>query len=65
MTSHEIVDEIEKKDVPGQEEQGIRIPLSLGSIREDFDKKGEPCQVYDVIWNPETIQQTKDDMLFR
>jgi hypothetical protein len=44
---------------------GIRIPLSLGNVREDNDKKGEIAQVYDVIWNPTTIERCKTDPSFR
>jgi hypothetical protein len=56
MTSHEIVDALEEKDIPDSDQKGIRIPLSLGDVREGFDKKGEPCQIFDVIWNPNTIK---------
>ncbi len=34
-------------------------------FREDFDKKGEPCQVVDVIWNPDSIRDAKKDVLMR
>lgn len=44
---------------------GIRIPLSLGTVREDNDKKGEVAQVYDVIWNPKSIERCKTDPAFR
>jgi hypothetical protein len=49
MTKHEIVDSFEEKHIPqGDREKlgtdvGIRIPLSLGTVREDNDKKGEPA----------------------
>lgn len=65
MTSHELVDPFEYKDLPGQEQPGIRIPLSMGGIREDFDKKGNPCRVVDIIWSPQTTEKCKTDMLFR
>lgn len=72
MTSHELVDPFEEKPIPkneaekfGGSESGIRIPLSLGLVREDFDKKGEPAQVYDIIWNPKTIERCKTDPGFR
>jgi len=38
MTHHELVDPFEEKPIPESEEKGIRIPLSLGSVREDYDK---------------------------
>lgn len=31
---------------------GIRIPMSVGRVKEDNDKKGEICKVIDVILNP-------------
>lgn len=71
MTSHELIDAFEEKKIPqGEREQmgtdtGIRIPLSLGNVREDNDKKGEIAQVYDVIWNPTTIERCKTDPSFR
>jgi len=47
MTAHELVDPFEEKPIPeGDREKfensdtGIRIPLSMGLLREDFDKKG-------------------------
>jgi len=65
MTSHELVDPMEEKDLPDSDEPGIRIPLSLGTMREDFDKKGEPCRVVDIIWNPNSVKKCTKDMLFR
>ena len=47
MTKHEVVEGFEEKQIPqGDREQlgsdvGVRIPLSLGTVREDYDKKGE------------------------
>ena len=65
MTSHELVDPPEQKYMPDSDQPAVRIPLSLGTVREDFDKKGDPCQVYDVIWNPEAIKQGQKEMLYR
>jgi len=71
MTGHELVDAFEERKIPqGEREQygsdtGIRIPLSLGTVREDYDKKGEAAQVYDVIWNPKTIERCKTEASFR
>ena len=66
MTQHEFVDPFSTRPVPKEEaeqhgtaETGLRIPLSLGTVREESDKKGEPCQVYDVIWNPNTVEKCK------
>jgi hypothetical protein len=30
---------------------GIRVPLSLGSSKPGFDKKGGICTIFDVIFN--------------
>jgi len=38
-------------------EQQTRLPLSLGSPCDDVDHKGEPCVVYDAVFNPETLKQ--------
>lgn len=72
MTSHELIDPFEEKPIPegdkekyGGSEQGIRIPLSLGDVKEDFDKSGAAAQVYDVIWNPKTVERCKTDPAFR
>ena len=35
----------------------VRIPLSLGARRNDLDKGGDPCAVYDVVFNTEVIEQ--------
>ena len=35
----------------------VRIPLSLGPARNDLDKSGEPCIVYDVVFNTDVMQQ--------
>jgi hypothetical protein len=49
MTHHHLVDSVEEKRLTpseaakhGATENGIRIPLSLGNVREDSDKKGDP-----------------------
>eukprot|EP00976_Prorocentrum_cordatum_P116521 1196175-Prorocentrum_minimum.AAC.5 len=35
----------------GQAAEALRFPLSCGDLRNDFDKKSEPCSVVDVILN--------------
>ena len=64
MTHHELVEPFEARPVTAEEakeygtiEQGLRIPLSLGNVREESDKKGDPCQVYDFIWATETVKE--------
>lgn len=63
MTHHEIVEGFEEKRITPEEaatlgasESGVRIPLSLGNVREDFDKGGNAVQVYDFIFNTETVK---------
>ena len=55
----------DQQDEHGAAEQGLRIPLSLGDIREESDKKGDPAQVVDIIWAPSTIERCKKDAAFR
>lgn len=40
-------------------QEGIRIPLSLSEKYEDFDVHGAACEVYDIIMNPNTLQKTE------
>lgn len=49
FTSHDIIEGFEEKPIPkadadrmGGSETGLRIPLSLGNVREENDKKGDP-----------------------
>ena len=72
MVMHEHVDPFESKPIPkeqqeehGAAEKGLRIPLSLGDIREETDKKGDPAQVVDIIWSPLTVEKAKKDATFR
>ena len=44
-------------------QQGIRIPLSLSEKYEDFDVHGTACEVYDIIMNPTTLQNTEKEPL--
>ena len=44
-------------------QEGIRIPLSLSEKYEDFDVHGTACEVYDIIMNPTTLQKTESQPL--
>ena len=33
----------------------VRFPLSLGDARVERDKKGEPCTVYDIVFNDDVL----------
>jgi len=37
------------------EEIQMRIPMSLGPPREDLDKGGDVCRVYDVVFHPDAV----------
>lgn len=72
MTHHSIVEGIQEQAVTpedaaryGSSERGIRIPLSLGPVREDRDKKGDPVRVYDFIWATETVRRAQREAVFR
>ena len=43
------------------QQQGIRIPMSVGLAKEDFDKGGEPCKIIDCIMNPEIAKAAKEN----
>jgi hypothetical protein len=72
MTHHDLVESWSAKPIPAEEaakhntiDQGVRIPLSLGNVREESDKKGDPCQVYDFIWATETVKEAQRSAVFR
>jgi len=44
-------------------EEQTRLPMSLGSPVDDVDKKGEPVVVYDVVFNPETLQDENNQYI--
>ena len=44
-------------------QEGIRIPLSLSEKYEDFDVHGTACEVYDIIMNPQTLKKTENEPL--
>jgi len=46
-------------------EEGVRVPLSIGTPMEDFDKKNEPCVTYDLVANPETVMECSKTPAFR
>ncbi|KAF4665421.1 hypothetical protein FOL47_004620 [Perkinsus chesapeaki] len=38
-----------------EQQQGIRVPMSIGEKRSDIDRKGGSCIVVDVVFNPEVL----------
>jgi hypothetical protein len=72
MTHHDLVEGFEEKPITkseadklGSSDVGLRIPLSLGTVREENDKKGDPVQVYDFIWNTDTVKNAQKNAGFR
>jgi hypothetical protein len=62
----DFVEKPHEKSLPDQgEEMGIRVPLSVGTGEEDFDKQNSPCVTYDVILNPASIIAGEDDPNFK
>ena len=47
------------------EEVQMRIPMSLGPPREDLDKNGEVCTVYDVVFHPDAVEGALGEAEFR
>ena len=59
---HDLVEPMQEQHIAPEEaaklnsaDTGVKIPLSLDEVKEDRDKKGEPSQVYDFIFNPKTV----------
>jgi len=46
-------------------EEGVRVPLSVGTPVEDFDKKLELCVTYDLIAAPSVLQECADSLQMR
>ena len=49
----------------GSDELQMRIPMSLGPPREDLDKSGEVCTVYDVVFHPDAVEGALKEEEFR
>ena len=45
----------------GEEVEGMNIPMSVGAGRKGEDKSGVKCMIYDIIVNPEVINESNDD----
>ena len=42
-----------------QQAEALNLPLSLGETKLETDKQGEPCTVYDVVFNDDALKQAK------
>merc|ERR1719408_409512 len=66
ITSNEHIEAPHVQSIADMEgEEGVRVPLSVGSPVEDFDKKNEPCVTYDLVANPETVMECSKTPAFR
>merc|ERR1719408_1215978 len=66
ITSNEHIEAPHLQSIADMEgEEGVRVPLSLGTPIEDFDKKNEPCVTYDLVANPETVMECSKTPQFR
>jgi len=61
VCSHPLIDEPEEKHIV-QQGASVRIPMSMGRLKEDHDKKGDICKVVDVVMNPNTVAKVKNDV---
>jgi hypothetical protein len=50
-----------KLNEEGEEVEGMNIPLSVGPAKEGKDKSGVSCTIYDVIVNPQVLQDVLTD----
>jgi len=52
---------LESADMSGAQQnvEALNLPLSLGETKHENDKQGEPCTVYDVVFNDEALKQAK------
>ena len=54
-----------RSETSDEGEYQMRIPLSLGPPREDLDKNGEVCTVYDVVFHPDAVEGALKEAEFR
>lgn len=52
LDQHHHLDDFSDKDA-----EALRIPLSLGDMRSDTDKHGEPCIVFDCVYAEEVMEE--------
>ncbi|EAR96395.1 pre-RNA processing PIH1/Nop17 protein (macronuclear) [Tetrahymena thermophila SB210] len=62
VLTHPLIDVPEEKYLVDYENQpGLRVPMSLGRLKEDNDKKGDLCKVVDAIVNPKVADNLQKD----
>ena len=50
-------------DENGEEVEGLNIPMSVGPRRDDTDKAGVPCMVFDIMVNPTVVKDAVEDQV--
>ena len=53
--------QVKKKMPDGTTQEGLNIPLSCGGKKNETDKQGKPCAVYDIIVHPSVVEQSLSD----
>lgn len=48
-------------DENGEEIEGLNIPMSVGPRKDDTDKAGVPCMVFDIMVNPTVVRDAVED----
>lgn len=65
VSNHHVEAPHMKTLVEMENEEGMRVPLSIGAPVEDFDKKQEPCTSFDLVANPETVDNAITEPQFK
>lgn len=52
---------VKKKMADGSEQEGLNIPLSCGVAKQDKDKQGSRCTVFDIIVHPSVVTEALAD----
>ena len=47
----------ERQDIAEQAAEGLRLPLSLSEQRDELDKHGQPCSVFDCVFSDMVMKQ--------
>lgn len=55
----ESLKEYGKEALDDEQMEALRVPISVGSLCPDVDKKGDPCLVVDCIFNLDIAKQAK------
>jgi hypothetical protein len=64
ITTHETIDPPAMKkrlDESGEEVEGMNIPMSVGSLHMEKDKKNVESDVYDIVVHPSVVQDIAND----